>query len=166
VRRRSALLSPAFIALYVAVIGAVSLHLGRKRWGSANWYPFAVGLVGATAIIPLKNMLERALLTRVRSGTDWLRVLLFFVAAVLPLLAVPFVLHDSPLLAAAAIPMSLLFLYGSFGTLFRWPGFRPPTDECDLCGYCVFELTEISGDVCPNCERSIDGSVDGNSKGA
>jgi len=152
-RGSTKLLSVPFIALYVATISAAMLFWGPPAWRSMTWFPIAVGITAAIAIIPLKFLLEQRLLDR--SASDWARIVFFFFTAVFPLIAVPFLTRqDWPLICGLA-GWSLLSLWAAFGTWFHWPGFRPPPGENE-CPQCRYDLTDNVSGVCPECGRPID----------
>jgi uncharacterized membrane protein YoaK (UPF0700 family) len=65
-------------------------------------------------------------------GPGWPTVVVFAVA-VLAFGAGAFLPDVSPRVRALAVAIFLLFAFGSIGTVFQWPGFRPqpPQDEDD-----------------------------------
>lgn len=146
--QRGRLLSLPFLSLYLAAVGAVLLNAERGRWGSAPWFPMALGLTAALAVAPLVFLLKRSSLDR--STNDWLRIVLFSVSALLPLVGLPFLGRGNVLLICGLLVMSALFGYAAIGTLCHWPGLRPPrkSNECRKCGY---DLTGNTSGTCPEC---------------
>jgi hypothetical protein len=151
-KRSSKLTSGPFLSLYLAAIGAIFLELGRHRWGSAGWFPIAVGVVAALAIIPVRLLLRRHLVDRSRS--DWGRIIFFLICGILPVVGLRFLGREDMILICGLLVMSAVFLWAAFGTLFEWPGFRPPPkpNECRKCRY---DLTNNVSGVCPECGTPI-----------
>ena len=149
---RSQLLSAPFISLYVAAIGAFFLSLFRQRWSSEAWFPMAIGLVAAMAIIPLRFLLRRSLMDR--STNDWWRIIFFAFAGIFPLAGFPFLGREDALLMCGLSVMSSLFFYAALATLFKWPGFRPPLKPNE-CRHCRYDQTNNQGGTCPNCGTPI-----------
>ena len=141
-----------FLSLYAAAVAAVVLNGGRGRWGAMPWFPIAVGVTAAMAIIPLRHLFEERLLDRSRG--DGLRVVFFFFGGLAPLAAIPYLGREDALLILGMMVMSAFFIWGAFGTLFQWPGFRRPAEgwECERCRY---DLTENTSGVCPECGTPI-----------
>jgi hypothetical protein len=112
------------------------------------WFPAAVGVTAAMAIVPLRFLFEQKLLNR--SSSDWWRIVFFFVAGLVPFAGIPFLGRDDALLIIGLLILSAFFLFGAFGTMFRWPGFRPPRlpNECRRCRY---DLTGNTSGICPEC---------------
>ena len=67
-----------------------------------------------------------------------------------------FLLYEAPLLASGLTITAIL--WGATGSLFGWPGFRPPPkpNECKRCRY---DLTGNTSGVCPECGVVISISV-------
>jgi hypothetical protein len=151
-QHKSRLLSLPFLSLYFAAVGAFALSLGRQRWGSAGWFPLAIGLVAAMAIAPLRHLLRELLLAR--PGRDWGRAAFFLFCACLPAIGVPFFWAEDKLLSGGLVAVSAFFLWGALGTALQWPGFRPPPgpNECLKCRY---DLTGNESGVCPECGTPI-----------
>jgi hypothetical protein len=113
-----------------------------------SWYPVAVGLTAALAIVPLRNLFKQRLLDRARSDTP--RIVFFFFCGLLLLAGIPFLDREDFLVACGVIILSSLFIWAAFGTIFKWPGFRPPL-EPNQCARCRYDLTGNTNGVCPEC---------------
>jgi hypothetical protein len=145
---RSQLLSLPFLSLYVASISAMTLNFERESWQSAGWFPVAVGLTAALAIIPLRLLLQRHLLDR--SNGNGFQAGFFFVVGAFPLAAIPFLGKGHLLAIFGAITASVLSGLAGVATLLQWPGFRSPPNpnECSHCGY---DLAGNLSGICPEC---------------
>lgn len=150
--KRRRLLSLPFLSLYSAAVLAVILDACRQRWGSASWFPIAIGVAAALAIIPLRHFLVRGLSTGV--NRDLYCIVAFAFGAILSLIPLPFLGRNEMLLILMSLAMSTLFGWACLGVLFQWPGFRTPRmpHECDRCGY---DLTRNVSGVCPECGTPI-----------
>jgi uncharacterized membrane protein len=147
------LLSLPFLSLYVASLGAVLLYLFRQRFGEQSWFPIAVGIVAALAIIPLRFLLTRSLMDR--STGDWGRIVFFFLCGLFPFAGIPFLGRKDLLLICGMMGISALFFWAALGTLFQWPGFRRPLKPNE-CRKCRFDLTKNVSGVCPECGTAIE----------
>src|SRR4051794_7276838 len=105
--KRPFLLSGAMLSLYAACIGALVLNGTRGRWGSATWFPVAVGGVAAMGIIPLIELLQHG----VEAGTR-AQAVFFFVMGALFLAVLPFLGRKDLLLIYGVVVISGIFLYG------------------------------------------------------
>lgn len=151
--RRGRLLSIPLLSLYLAGVSAVVLNFGRERWAAKPWFPIAVGTTAALAILPLRLLLKQTLLDR--SKSDWVRVVFFGFCGLLTLAPLPVLGRNDLLLICGMLGTSAIFWWACFGSLFQWPGFRPPPrpDECRCCRY---DLTGNPSGVCPECGTPID----------
>jgi hypothetical protein len=120
-RRSSRLLSPQFISLYVAAAASLVLSFGRHRWGSAPWFPLAIGVTAAMAIVPLRSLLEERLLDLTAGNGG--RIVFFFLCGLVPLAAVPFMGRDDALLVCGCLAFSALFFWAASGRCFAGPDF-------------------------------------------
>lgn len=145
-----------FISLYVAAISAVVLSFGREMWGSSLWYPLAVGLTAAMAIIPLRFLFEQKLLDRCSS--DWYRIIFFFFFGLVPFAGIPFLGSEDAVLIVGLVIITGIFLWAAFATLFQLPGFRPPI-QAHECHKCRYNLTSNTSGICPECGTPITAKV-------
>jgi len=150
-KRSSRLRSRPFIALYLVAVGAVVLDLGRHRWAGNGWYPGAIGVLAAAGIIAVTNLFDEFVSSPRRGGV---RVTFLFFCAALPAVGGVYVIRTEPWLALSSFGMSALFLWGACGTLFGWPGFRPPAAE-DECPVCRYNLTGNVSGRCPECGAEV-----------
>lgn len=148
VRTYKRLRSLPFLSLYAATFAAVVLTLGRDRWGAIAWFPFAVGVTAALAIIPLVFLFEQRLFDQ--SKGSGLQVVLFFFCSITGLAGLPFLGRNNTLLMVGVLAMSAFFLYAALGTIFQWPGFKPPLQDYE-CPKCRYDLSENDSGICPGC---------------
>lgn len=155
-RGPSKLASAAFLCLDAASAAAVGLCAGRGGWGSTSWFPAAVGFTAALALVPLLSLLANAV--HHSPAKRWGTAVFFFLAGPLPFASFPFLGRDDLLLVCGAVAFSLLLFWAAFGTLFRWPGFRPPAapdDGPDACPCCGCDLADGDGGACPECGTAV-----------
>jgi hypothetical protein len=146
--KRPFLLSGAMLSLYGACVGAVVLNAMRGRWGSAAWFPVAVGGVATMAIVPLTGMLEKGVESGARA-----QAVFFFVLGTLLLAVLPFLGRKDVLLICGVVVMSGIFLYAGLATCLEWPGFGPPADP-DACPVCGCEDIGDDG-ICRGCGELV-----------
>jgi hypothetical protein len=111
VRRSSSLTSVPFILLYLAALGAFFLNLERHRWGSASWFPVAVGLIAAMAIIALRTLFYRFLMAE--PGHNWRRITFFAFCAIVADVGIPLGAADDVLLASGLFLMSAISMWAA-----------------------------------------------------
>lgn len=152
---RSLFRTPAFISLALSAVGAVVLYVGRERFYGSDWFPLAIGLTAAAAIIPLLEWV-RVFFDSKRTG-NWHHILLFGFSsiwmgagAVFLIFFANEVLWGFVLAAACGI-----CFYAALGTRYCWPGFREDCPDED-CPFCLGDGIDADGGPCIGCEFDED----------